>query len=45
MNDYKKYGEYSQKTSSAGRNCGRELGFFALGAGIGGLVSLLFAPR
>jgi gas vesicle protein len=45
MNDYKKYGEYSQQTSSVAQSCGRGLGLFAIGAGIGALLSLLFAPR
>lgn len=44
MNDYKKYGEYSRQSSSSGQSCGLGLGFFALGAGIGALISLLFAP-
>jgi YtxH-like protein len=45
MTDYKKYGEYSRQSSSAGRSCGIAMGSFAVGAGIGALISLLLAPR
>ena len=45
MTDYKKYGEYSRQSSSAGQSCGLAIGSFAIGAGIGALISLLFAPR
>jgi gas vesicle protein len=45
MNEYKKYGEYSRQSSSSGQSCGLALGCFALGAGIGALVSVLFAPH
>lgn len=45
MNDYKKYGEYSRQSSSAGQTYLLGVAFFALGAGIGAALSLLFAPR
>jgi hypothetical protein len=45
MNEYKKYGEYTQQTSSSSQSCKLALGFLALGAGIGTLLSLLFSPR
>lgn len=47
MNEYQRYGDYSQQelNASSGPGVGNALMFIAIGAGIGGILALLFTPR
>ena len=46
MNEYERYGDYSQQTpeTSSGRSAGKALTFLLIGAGIGAAAALLFTP-
>lgn len=46
MNDYQRYGDYSQQGYEAsGTNTGAIISSLLIGAGIGGLIALLFTPK
>lgn len=47
MNEYDRYGDYSQQTQekSSGAGVGRIITFLLIGAGVGAVVALLLAPR
>ena len=47
MNEYQKYGDYSQQelNASGGPGIGNALMFIAIGAGIGAVLALLLTPQ
>lgn len=47
MNEYQRYGDYSQQTpeQSGGAGVGTVIAFLLIGAGIGAGVALLLAPK
>jgi gas vesicle protein len=47
MNEYERYGDYSQQVPerSSGTRVAAVVGFLALGVAIGAALALLFAPR
>lgn len=45
MNEYERYGEYSQQSSEGGgSNAGVAIKFLLIGVGVGAATALLFAP-
>ena len=44
MNEYERYGEYSQQSSQGGTDTAVALKFLLIGIGIGAATALLFAP-
>lgn len=44
MNEYERYGEYSQQSSEGGSNAAVVVKFLLIGMGIGAATALLFAP-
>lgn len=44
MNEYERYGEYSQQSSQSGANAGTAIMFLLIGVGIGAATALLLAP-
>src|SRR5438105_2531294 len=46
MNEYERYGDYSQQApeTSSGRSAGTTLTFLLIGVGIGAAAALLFTP-
>lgn len=46
MNEYQRYGEYTQQSgTSSGPGIGTAIAFLVVGMGIGAVLALLFAPK